>query len=98
MNLQNAVAIASVAEIFETKVVLTFRELVSESFDPTAPRRVHCSNFLVSVNVASGNNGEYSSCSDTMVARSDGFSLGFAFAGKTSFFFNTTHVYTIKKI
>ena len=50
-----------------------------------------------------------SPCSDMTVVGSDGFSLGFAFAGKTSFFFffffwlnsfffNTTQVYTIKKI
>lgn len=46
--------------------------------------------FLASVDAASDNNGEYSPCSDTTVARSDGFSLGFAFAGETSFFFNRT--------
>lgn len=45
---------------------------------------------LVSVDAASDNNGQYSPCGDTTVARSDGFSLGFAFAGKTSFYFNTT--------
>ena len=53
-----------------------------------------------------------SSCSDTTVASFDGFSLGFAFTGENlfllflfffffwlnSFFFNTTQVYTIKKI
>ncbi|KAF3950846.1 hypothetical protein CMV_023447, partial [Castanea mollissima] len=43
-----------------------------------------------SVDAASDNNVDYSPCSDTTVARSDGFSLGFAFAGEASFVFNTT--------
>ena len=41
MNLQNAVAIASVAEIFETEVALAFRELVSESFLELRARSTH---------------------------------------------------------
>ena len=41
MNLQNAVAIASIAEIFETEVALAFRELVSESFLELRARSTH---------------------------------------------------------
>ncbi|KAK9993465.1 hypothetical protein SO802_023168 [Lithocarpus litseifolius] len=45
---------------------------------------------LVSIDAASDNNGQYSPCADTTMARSNEFSLGLNFAGKTSFYFNTT--------
>lgn len=41
---------------------------------------------------ASDNNGVYSPCLDTTVARSDGFTFAFAFADKNSFFYNNTQL------
>ena len=46
LNLQSAVAIASVAKIFETEVVLAFRELLSESFLELRSRSTHESMLL----------------------------------------------------
>ena len=40
-DLQNAVAVASVAEILEAEVAFSFRELVAESFLEFGPRRPH---------------------------------------------------------
>ncbi|KAK3405700.1 uncharacterized protein LOC104425564 [Eucalyptus grandis] len=39
---------------------------------------------------SSDTNGAYSTCADTTVQRSDGFSFAIAFAARTAFFFNST--------